>query len=218
MKEEDALAKGINLGALKEEQEKLSKLVELKDAFDFKNATRFAAIVVETLKTKELIAGIAILDEDMNLIEDKYVIKPAKFPYIPGFRAYRELPVMLAVLEKIEEQPDVIFILGQGISHPKGLGIASHLGVSINKPVIGIIKSLVNGNEKEDNVLMNGKIVAKKIQTKKESKPIYISPGNMITLKTAVEVTKRCMKEPHKLPEPVVFARKTLSRVSEEFK
>ncbi len=218
MKEEDALAKGINLEALKEEQMKLSKLVDIKDAFDFKNATRFAAIVVETLKTKELIAGIAILDEEMKLVEDKYIIQKAKFPYIPGFRAYRELPLMLSVLEKIEEGPDVIFILGQGISHQLRLGIASHLGVSINKPTIGITQSMVNGEEKGDTVRMNGKVVAKKLQTKEKSRPIYISPGHMITLKTAVEVTKRCLKELHKLPEPIVFARKTLSRVSEEFR
>lgn len=218
MKEEDAVAKGINLEALKEEQIKLSELVKIKDAFDFKNATRFAAIVVETLKSKELIAGIAILDEDMKLIEDKYIIKQAKFPYIPGFRAYRELPLMLGVLEKIEEQPDVIFILGQGISHQLGLGIASHLGVSINKPTIGITQSLAKGTEKGEDIILNGKVVAKKLQTKEKSRPIYVSPGHMITLKTAIEVTKRCLKEPHKLPEPIVFARKTLSRVSDEFK
>lgn len=218
MKEEDAVAKGIDLEKLKEEQKKLSKLVELKDAFDFSNCQRFAAIVVETLKNKELIAGIAILDEEMKLVEDKYSIKQAKFPYIPGFRAYRELPLMISVLEKIEEQPDIIFILGQGISHPLGLGIASHLGVSINKPTIGIAQSLIIGKEKDEDVILNKKIIAKKLQTKKESRPIYVSPGHMITLKTAVEVTRRCLKEPHKLPEPIVFARKTLARVSEEFK
>jgi len=216
MKEEEAIQKGIDLEKLKEEQKKLAKLLELKDAFDFSNCQRYAAIVVESLKNRELIAAIAILDEDMKLIEDKYITKMPKFPYIPGFRAYRELPIMQAVYEKIEEQPDVIFILGQGISHPQGLGIASHLGLNIQKPVIGITQSLLIGEEKDDEIYLGKKVIAKKLKTKQESRPIYISPGHLISLKTAIEVTKKCLREPHKLPEPIVEARKAISRVKKE--
>ena len=216
MKEEEAKEKGIDLEKLREEQRKLAKTLEIKDVFDFSNCQRYAAIVVESLKNRELIASIAILDEDMKLIEDKYITKMPKFPYIPGFRAYRELPIMQAVYEKIEEQPDVIFILGQGISHPQSLGIASHLSLVINKPVIGITQSLLIGEEKEDEVYLGKKLVAKKLKTKTEARPIYVSPGNLISLKTAIEITKKCLREPHKLPEPIVEARKTISRVKKE--
>ncbi|HTY43996.1 MAG TPA: hypothetical protein VMC80_02035, partial [Patescibacteria group bacterium] len=72
MKEEEAKEKGINLEPLKEEQKKLAKLVSTKDGFDFKNCTRFAGIVTETLKTREVIAAIAILDENMQIVEAKY--------------------------------------------------------------------------------------------------------------------------------------------------
>ncbi len=216
MKEEEAIEKGIDLEKLKEEQRKLAKELELKDAFDFSNCQRYAAIVVESLKNRELIASIAILDEDMKLIEDKYITRMPKFPYIPGFRAYRELPIMQAVYEKIEEFPDVIFILGQGISHSQGLGIASHLALSLNKPVIGITQNLLLGEEKNDEVFLGKKIIAKKIVTREKSRPIYVSPGNLISMKTAVEVTKKCLREPHKLPEPIVMARKTIARVKKE--
>jgi deoxyribonuclease V len=216
MKEEEAIQKGIDLEKLKEEQKKLAKTLEIEDAFDFSNCQRYAAIVVESLKNRELIASIAVLDEDMKLIEDKYLTRMPKFPYIPGFRAYRELPIMQAVYEKIEEQPDVIFILGQGIPHPQGLGIASHLSLSINKPVIGITQSLAIGEEKGDEVYIGKKLVAKKIQTKEKSRPIYVSPGNLISLKTAIEITKKCLREPHKLPEPIVMARKTIGNVKKE--
>lgn len=216
MKEKEAIEKGIDIETLKEEQTKLSKLVVLKDAFDFNNATRFAGIAIEFLKTRELLASIAVLDENMECIEEKYAIKTARFPYIPGFRAYRELPVILAAYDKLEEQPDVIFIEAQGISHPRGLGLASHLGISINKPVIGITKTILVGKEKDDEVLLNGKVIAKKLITKTGSKPIYVSPGHLISLKTAVELVKKCVKEPHKLPEPLVQARKIAAKVKKE--
>lgn len=216
MLEKEAIEKGIDIGALKKEQEKTAKLVVLKDAFDFKNATRFAGIDIETLKTKEILASIAVLDENMEPVEEKYAIKPAKFPYIPGFRAYRELPCILAAYDKLEELPDVVFIEAHGISHPRGLGLSSHFGVSVNKSVIGIAKQMLVGKEKGENVMLNGKIIAKKVTTKEGSKPFYVSPGNMISLNSAVELVKKCIREPHKLPEPLVQARKISQRVKKE--
>lgn len=216
MLEKEAIERGIDIKTLKDEQKKLAKLVVLKDAFDFKNATRFAGIDLETLKTKEILAAIAVLDENMELVEEKYAIKPAKFPYIPGFRAYRELPCILAVYDKLEELPDVIFIEAHGISHPRGLGLASHLGVSINKPVIGITNQILVGEEKGNQVMLNSKIIAEKVVTKEGSKPFYVSIGNMISLKSAVELVKKSIREPHKLPETLVQARKIAQRVKKE--
>ena len=216
MLEKEAIERGIDIATLKKEQEKMAKLVVLKDAFDFKNSTRFAGVAIETLKTKELLASIAVLDENMEIVEEKYAIKPAKFPYIPGFRAYRELPCILAAYDKLEGLPDVIFIEAHGISHPRGLGLASHLGVSVNKPVIGIAKQALIGKEKGENVMLDGKIIAKKVMTKQGSKPFYVSIGNMISLNSAVELVKKCIREPHKRPEPLVQARKVTQRVKKE--
>ena len=215
MKEEEAVQKGIALEPLKEEQKKLSKLVSLKDSFDFSQATRFAGIVCETIG-KDLIVAIVILDEKLEEIDKKFLIQKPRFPYIPGFRAYRELPAIMEAYKKLEDEPDVIFILGQGIAHPRGLGIASHLGISINKPIIAIAKTQICGKEKDDDIILDGKIVSKKIVTKEKSRPIYVSPGNMISLKTSIELTKKCIREPHKLPEPIVQARKFLKEVREE--
>jgi deoxyribonuclease V len=72
------------------------------------------------------------------------------------------------------------------------------------------------GEEKNDDIILGKKIVAKKMKTKQESRPIYVSPGNLISLKTAIEITKKCLRDPHKLPEPVVEARKTIARVKKE--
>lgn len=149
MKEKEAVIKGIDIDALKAEQRKLAKTISLKDSFDFKLASRFAAIHTETL-AKEILASITLLNEDLELIEEKYILRPIKFPYIPGYRAYRELPAMLAVCNKLEEQPDVLFVEAHGIAHPQGFGLASHLGVSLNKPVIGVAKKILIGKAKNN--------------------------------------------------------------------
>jgi len=217
MKEEDAIEKGIDIEALKAEQKKLAKAVSLKDVFNFENATRFCAIHIMALQeTKEIIASAVVVDENLELIEEKYIIRPIKFPYIPGYRAYRELPIMNVVYNKLEERPDVIFIEAHGIAHPRGLGLTSHFGISIDKPTIGVAKKILIGQEKDDEIIIDKKVVAKSIITKQGAKPIYISIGHMISLKTAIEVTKRCIKEPHKFPEPIVMARKIAEKVKQE--
>lgn len=217
MKEEDAIKKGIDIEALRNEQKKLAKTISVKDAFNFNNATRFAAIHTEILQeTREILASAVVCDENLKPIEERYIIKPIKFPYIPGYRAYRELPAMTIVYNKLIEQPDVVFVEAHGIAHPRGLGLTSHLGISINKPTIGVAKKILIGEEKGNEIILNKKVVAKAIKTKQGAKPVYISPGHMISLKTAVEITKKCVKEPHKLPEPIVLARKVAEKVKKE--
>ena len=217
MKEEEAIKKGIDIEALKAEQKKLAKSISLKDAFNFDNVTRFGAIHTEILQeTKEILASAVVLDENLELLEEKYIIRPIKFPYIPGYRAYRELPIMTIAYSKLEEQPDLVFIEAHGIAHPRGLGLASHFGLSIQKPTIGIAKKILIGKEKNNEIILNGQVVAKETITKQGAKPIYVSPGHMISLKTAVEITKKCVKEPHKMPEPIVLARKVAEKVKNE--
>lgn len=219
MLEQEAEKKGINLETLKEEQKKLASQVSTKDSFDFSQATRFGAIITEIMG-KDIIAVCVILNENLEVLEEKFSIQKLRFPYIPGFRAFRELPVMLDVYEKLEEPCDVFFILGHGIAHPHGLGIASHFGITIEKPTIGVAKHLVYGIEKGNKVYekKGRKIIAEKLQTRQGSKPIYVSPGHLISLKTAVELIKKCLREPHKLPEPIVAARKFAHKVKEELK
>ncbi|MFH1823178.1 MAG: endonuclease V [archaeon] len=215
MKEEEASEKGICIEALKQEQRKLAKLVSLKDAFDFNLATRFAGIDIQVLE-KEILVSIIVLDENFEVVDNKYARARARFPYIPNYRSFRELPIILEAYKKIEEIPDVIFIKAQGTTHPRLLGLASHLGISINKPVIGIVNSILFG-EGEETIKILNKQVAKKIITKEKARPIYVSPGHLISLKSAVALTKKTTKEPHKLPEPLVEAKKYSDKIKKEF-
>jgi len=124
--------------------------------------------------------------------------------------SFRELPLILPALEKLSVEPDLLIVDGQGIAHPRRLGIASHLGLFTGKPTIGCAKSRLCGEQGEvgtcsgdrSDLVDGGETIGRVIRTKIGCKPIYISVGNMISLETAVEwVLKLC--NGYKLTEPV---------------
>lgn len=212
--EEIAKRYGVDLVKLEKEQEKLAKSLEIKDAIDFSQVTRVAGISNIFFKNK-IISTIVMLDNNLEVLEQKYFSEKARFPYIPGFRAYRELPTMLACFEELEEKPEVVFISGHGISHSR-LGLASHFSIVSGVPTIGIADSLVVGEVKDGDVEYNKKIVGKVLALKVGSKPVYISPGNLITLKSSIDLVKQFTKGPHKLPEPLRLAHKYARDIMKE--
>lgn len=206
---------GINLDNLSKEQKKFAKLVSLRDGIDF-SLVENAAGCSNFFLGNQIVSSIVVCNTNFEIIEKKYAVKRAEFPYLTGFRAYRELPAMVECFKKLQEVCDVIFVEGHGIAHPRGFGIASHLGIAVQKPTVGIAQKLLEGEVVDSKIMLNGKRVGACIITKEGSRPIYISPGNMISVKTAVEITKKFLKPPHKLPEPLVMARKYSDIVREE--
>jgi len=206
----------INLKELESEQLLLKKSIVTKDSIDFDKIETIAGCG-NSYFDNEIISSIAVLNKNMEVIEEKFFMERMHFPYVSGFRAYREMPAMLKCYHKLENSPDVIMIEGNGILHPRGIGLASHFGLSIQKPTIGIAKDLIMGEVKDNKVYLNNKIVAEAVETKKGSNPIYISPGHMISLESAVKLVKKCMREPRKLPEPVVLAHRYAKKIREEF-
>ena len=206
----------IDIAKLEKEQKLLAKQVSLKDSINFSQVTRIGGIS-NVFFEKSIVSAIVILDNNMEMIEQKYFLDRIKFPYLPEFTAYRELPAMVSCFNELEDKPEVIFFSGHGISHPR-LGIASHFSVLTGIPTIGAADSLLVGEVKDENIIIDGKIVGKVIQTKKGGKPLYVSPGNMISLDSAVELVKRFVKEPHKLPEPLYISHKYAKQVAGEVK
>ena len=148
---------------------------------------------------------------------------PLTMPYIPGLLSFRELPLILPALEKLDIEPDLFIVDGQGIAHPRRLGIAAHLGLFTGKPIIGCAKSRLCGEhaevgtDKGDFVdLMDGQeVIGRVVRTRQGCKAVYISTGHRISLETAVEWVLKLSGE-LRLPEPVRQAhqaagRKTLS-------
>ena len=170
---------GIALGELEKEQIKLAKTLELKDKIDFKLIEKIGAVDNSYFKNN-IVSVALIFSPDQEISGQEYFSERVRFPYIRGFRAYRELPAMVEAFNKLEEKPDVVFIRGNGIAHPR-LGIASHFSLSTGVPAIGIADSLMEEAKVEgEDVILSGKKVGKVLLSKEKSNPLYVSPGNFI--------------------------------------
>jgi deoxyribonuclease V len=133
-----------------------------------------------------------------------------RFPYKSGYLGFREAPALIESFKKLSQIPDIIFVDGHGISHPRGLGIASHIGVLLNLPTIGVAKSVLVGKAEGtlgsaigDSVplIWKGKQIATLLRTKARCNPLIISTGHKISLSTAVEMVLQYLKG-YRLPEP----------------
>ena len=156
-------------------------------------------------------AAVVLLSyPDYQVLEVARAERPLDFPYVPGLLSFREGPAVLAAFEKLSRLPDLIFFDGQGIAHPRKIGIASHIGVLLDLPSIGVAKSplAVSGSEPglEPGAVTQwknrrGEIVAAAVRTKLRSKPLYISPGHKIDLDTSVRLVLEACRG-YRLPEP----------------
>lgn len=203
----------LDIKKLESEQEKLAKNIILKDNIDFSLSDRVAGID-SFFVMNNIISAIVVMNEE--IIEQEYYKDKIRFPYLPGFRAYRELGAMINAFNMLDERPDVVFVHGHGIVHERGLGIASHFSLLTGIPTIGISDSIEPGIEDKDNIILNGKIVGKIIKTKEGSNPIYVSVGNLISLDSAVKLVMKYIKDPHKIPEPLRLAKKYAKDAAKE--
>ena len=150
---------------------------------------------------------------DLEILDIVKEVSELTMPYISGFLAFREIPNILKAYEKLKHEPDLIMVDGHGIAHPRRMGIASHLGVLIEKPTIGVGKSKLYGKfdmpcpEKGCFSELNNKdeLLGYALRSKDYVKPIFVSPGNLIDAKSALEITISTLRK-HKLPEPTRLA------------
>lgn len=134
---------------------------------------------------------------------------PTTFPYVPGLLSFRELPAVLAAIEKLTVVPDLILCDGQGYAHPRRFGIASHLGVLLDRPTIGVAKSRLVGEHAElgarrgDWVELTdrGEVIGAVVRTRANVRPLYISAGHGVSLPMAIHTVMQCVTR-FRLPEP----------------
>ena len=163
--------------------------------------------------------GVAtVFDYDsLSLLESKTTYAKTRFPYIPTLLSFREMPPVIEAIKMLRLEPDVFLIDGQGIMHPYRLGLASHLGLAINKPTIGVAKSPLVGAVNEFNeenwapIIDKKELVGAALLTKKGAKPIYVSIGHMVSLKRAIEVVKHCTPR-HRIPKPIRLAHRVATQ------
>jgi deoxyribonuclease V len=215
----DELSKryGIDFDKLEKEQIKLAKDLVIKDKIDFSLVDRFGAVENIFIKNK-ILSCFIVVDKDFEIIDQAYAFERIPFPYFPGFRGYRELPAMVKALERLNEKPDIVMISAQGIIHPR-LGLASHFGLVTNIPSVGVSSSLIEceaSNQDASEIMKDNEVVGKVLISKKESNPLYISPGNNITINSSYDISKKLIRLPHKRPEPIHIAAKYARNVKRE--
>jgi len=158
----------------------------------------------------ELYAAVLVFSyPSLAVIERAEAVATIDFPYIPGLLAFREGPPLLKAFEKIEQEPDLIIFDGQGIAHQRGLGIATHMGILLDKPTIGCAKSRLVGEYKKPDLeagsntplVYKGRVIGAVVRTKDNIEPVFVSPGFKIDVKTSVDIVLSCCQK-YKLPEP----------------
>jgi len=177
---------------------------------------------------KRILAAVVVLRMgDFELVETTNAAKKVTFPYIPGLLSFREAPVCLAAVEKLKQKPDVFIIDGQGIAHPRRLGLAAHLGLFFGKPTIGCAKSRLTGAYEEPPLEKGGysllmderskqggepETIGAVVRTRTNVKPVFVSVGNKCRLADAIETTLACTTK-YRLPEPTRLAHQMVSKL-----
>jgi deoxyribonuclease V len=179
-----------------------------------------------TRDSKHVIACIVVLRiGETEPIEIQHATSPVTFPYIPGLLTFREAPACIAAARKLNSVPDIFIVDGQGVAHPRRLGIAAHLGLVFDKPTIGCAKSRLTGTFEEPksakgawSPLMDGQErIGAVVRSRTGVKPLYVSIGNRITLEESIEVCLQCVSR-YRLPEPSRLAHNKVTELKRTLK
>lgn len=158
-------------------------------------------------------AVVVLSYPELEIAEVQTVEDSIDFPYVPGLLSFREAPITLAACQKLEITPDLFLVDGQGIAHPRRLGLASHLGLFLDRPTIGCAKSRLCGNHgtvadqpgSYVELMDNDEVIGAVLRTKVKVNPIYVSIGHKVDLESAIYWTLQCCRG-YRLPEPTRLA------------
>ena len=199
--------------------------VDVQRAIEIQETLRRQLILKKTLSQIETIGGAAVSYSngnhllgmilvfsypDLKLLESGWAYGKTAFGYIPGLLAFREGPILIEAFRKSKIKPDVMIFEGQGIAHPRGFGMASHLGLWLDTPSIGCTKTplvatgiTVGSSEGQlQPILREGVEVGAVVRTKTNVKPVFVSPGHKIDLSTSVQIILETCRDV-RLPEPL---------------
>jgi deoxyribonuclease V len=192
-------------------QERLRDLVELKP-FSLKRIRFIAGSdIAVSKKLNRFVAAVVVLSfPDLEMVETSVAVSAANFPYVPGLLSFREIPALIKCLKKIKTPFDVMICDGQGIAHPRGLGLASHLGLIMGIPTVGCAKSRLVGAHGEVGPLrgdyaplvLDDRCVGSVIRTRDGVKPVYVSPGHLVDVPCSRRIVLGSLTR-YRVPEPV---------------
>ena len=190
-------------------QKDLKNRIQLDDSFKSIRVIAGADVAFDKNKNQGYGGVIAYSFPELEEIERQGVIRGITFPYVPGLLAFREAPILLEAFSSLATEPDVILFDGQGIAHFRRMGIATHMGIVLNKSTIGCAKSRLIGSYTDPgedvgsySPLIDGEeTVGVVLRTRKRVRPIFVSPGTKISLETCIQVVLQCV-DGYRIPKP----------------
>ena len=210
-----------NQSTLKEyakKQEEIASRVIRQDVFS--NLKLVCGLDIAYTKNKSVAAAVTLDLETLSHIESKCVSTQIYAPYIPSYLGLREVPPMIQAFNQLDNKPDILMVDSNGILHPRRAGAASHLGVTLDIPTIGVAKKLLLGHPRHDpkydfeTIQDRGEIIGAQLNRRGKAS-LIVSIGHKITLETAVKITRQLIKS-HRQPEPIFQAHKLANSVKQE--
>lgn len=203
-------------------QNSLKDKIEAADKFDIKGIKTIAGVDLAYWKqdeTEYAVCCIVVIDfATHNVIEKKHCSDEIAVPYIPGYLAFRELPLVLKTVEMLENIPDIYMFDGNGYLHPRHMGIASQASFYLNKPTIGVAKTYYRADKKTDfimpdiqqgsytDIVIADEVYGRALRTHTNVKPVFLSIGNFISIDTAMEITMQLVDKESHIPIPTRLA------------
>ncbi len=183
-------------------------------------APRLVAGVDQAFMEDTIISGIVVVDyESLDVVEEVYYTGTVEYPYIPTFLSFREGPAIVSAYGKLQHPPDILMVDGCGINHPWGAGLATHIGVALDVPTIGVAKHILCGKGDEpvevgdvSPLVFEGRQVGWLIKSCRRCRTIVVAPRHRVSVDGALEITKHMLRG-HKLPEPCLLAHKYVNNL-----
>lgn len=202
------------------------------EARELQNRLRTQVIMADQFGTINTVAGVDIgLKKDiarasvvvlsfpeLQVVDSEVAESPVRFPYVPGLLSFREIPPLLTAFSQLQTEPDLVIVDGQGVAHPRRFGLASHLGLILDKPTIGCAKSRLCGRYEEPgqeqgsytDLIDKDEVIGAVVRTRTNVSVVYVSIGHRISLDSARTLTLACCRG-YRLPETTRHAHKTAS-------
>ncbi len=175
-------------------------------------------------RTNLLYAGVVVLSyPDLRVVRELGCEQEVSCPYVPGFLSFREAPAILRLFADLQDNPQIVFVDGQGIAHPRGMGLASHVGLFLDTSTIGCAKTRLIGDFSPVGVrkggfsylIYEGRRMGTVLRTRDAVKPLFVSPGHKMDIETARELTLSCTTR-YRLPDPIRYAHLLATRMRKQ--
>lgn len=203
-------------------QNELKQGISLCDSFELSAVKTVAGVDLAYWQNggeEYAVCCIVVIDADTRkVIEKKHFSGKIEVPYMPGFLAFRELPLVLKTADLLETSPDIFVFDGNGYLHPRHMGIATHASFYLDKPTVGIAKTYFRVDKQTDyiepeneagsytDIVIGGEVYGRALRTHKDVKPVFVSVGNHISLDTACELAMRLTDKESHIPIPTRLA------------